>query len=203
MSNRLWSTAINDNHAASHFPYIYDPTAVISGSNPIQTGAWRPYTINDITTQNVSISGGVSISSVAVTGGSIAISNTPNVNVNNNSFPVTGAGGFFGITGTPNVNVTNPVLAVSGNTTVINTVTINSGSFALTPGIITSSQAQIPVGVRSYFIAIISGNAWVNGVGPMISPFTIGGGGYDGHWILNTAINFGVTGGFITYGYES
>ena len=143
------------------YEYIRDPNLVIyNGAGAvIETGGWRPLVPSDLAA-NVSISGGVSVGNVAVTGGSIAISNTPNV-------------------------------------------IINSGSFGLTPGTITGSQAQIPVGARSYFIAVSSGNAWVNGSGPFIAPIGFGGGGYDGHWTLNSAINIGCTGGFVNYGYEA
>ena len=96
------------------------------------------------------------------------------------------------------LGVTVGAVAITGNPSV----TINSGSFGFSGNVITSSQAQIPVGARSYFIAVLSGNAWINGVGPYISPFTVGGGGYDGRWTLNTAINVGITGGFVNYGYE-
>lgn len=213
MADRSFSSIFNIGKASPHFPYIYDPNATIN-ENPLTTGAWRPWTINDVGA--VSISGGVSVGNVAVTGGSINIVGTPPVTVVNNSFPVTGAGGFFGLTGTANIAVTGGSISIVGpltltgtltnsvtgtvNTTgtvtanVTGVVTIDSGSFALTINMITGSQVQIPVGVRAYSISVISGSAFINGNGPFFSMYTLNGGGYDGRWTLNTAINIGCTG---------
>lgn len=116
MSNRTYSAAFNEQKSAPGFNYIYDPNAFNSG-NPNATGAWRPYSTSDISNNTVNVSGlNLSVGNVAVTGGAIAISNTPNV------VPV---GGFVGLTGTPTVNVTNPVLATSGIVTVLSLPTQN------------------------------------------------------------------------------
>lgn len=191
MADRTFSSAINIGKSQPHFQYIFDPTAV--GSGTPQTGTWRPFTVNDIQNNTLTFTGSgiINVTNVAVTGGFIAISNVPTVTLSiPPSFPVTGAGGFIGITGSPTVSVVtsgNP-LAISGN------VTINSGSFGLTITGLTGSQSQIPIGAKSYQISIISGNAFINGVGPITNPYTLNGGKFDGHWTLNTAINFGCTG---------
>jgi hypothetical protein len=86
MSNRYWSTAINDQHGAPHFLYIYDPAAIITNGPQTLTGAWRPYTTADITA--VSITGlTVAVDNTAVTGGFI--------NLNSGTFTPT----FTGISG--------------------------------------------------------------------------------------------------------
>lgn len=92
------------------------------------------------------------------------------------------------VSGVVQSNVTNGVLPVSGN------VIINSGTYVSSFSAITGSQVQIPVGTRQWSIAVESGGAYVNGV-LMNAPITLGGGGYDGRFILSTAINVGTTGG--------
>ena len=176
MSNRLWSSAPNDNRTAPSLPYIYDPNAVNNGVVPPITGNWRPYCTTDI--GSVSISG-LSITSVAVTGGSIAISN-----------PV------LAVTGALSASIN--AVAVTGNPNV----TIDTGSFLPSFSAITNGQMQIPVGARQYSVAVESGSAYINGM--LINAQTIiNGGGYDGRRTLSSAINVGCTGGRIIVTYET
>lgn len=64
MSNRLYSVPINDHRAAPAFIYLYDPQALITGTNgAIVTGAQRPLTTIDFYS---AITGG--IGSIVVTG---------------------------------------------------------------------------------------------------------------------------------------
>jgi hypothetical protein len=50
------------------------------------------------------------------------------------------------------------------------------------------------VGVKQWTIAVESGSAYMNGI--LLNTSTIiDGGGYDGRFILGTAINVGCTGG--------
>lgn len=133
---------------------------------------------------------------------------------------VTGNQGYYtgawipalaGPDGSLNVNINSGVnIAFSGSNFSISNVavtggniTINSGSYAPSFSIITSSQTQIPVGAKSWSISVVSGSAYVNGTGPISAYTNINGGGYDGRFTLNTAINVGTTGGNVLIAYET
>ena len=60
---------------------------------------------------------------------------------------------------------------------------------------ITSGQAQIPVGTKSWYVSAVSGNVWLDGI-RLLTSTQIDGGGYDGRTNLETAINVGTTGGY-------
>ena len=138
---------------------------------------------------------------VAVTGGFIAISNVPTVTLSSaGAFPVTGAGGFFGITGSPTVNVVNSgsVLNISG----IVTAPYLTGIFSPVFTGITGSQIQIPAGVKSYSVFVLSGSAFVQGT---LLPTTslVKGGRYGGGFLSSYALNVGCTGGFTVITWET
>ena len=63
MSNRLWSSAPNDNRTAPSLPYIYDPNAVNNGVVPPITGNWRPYATTDI--GSITLTGALAVLPVA------------------------------------------------------------------------------------------------------------------------------------------
>lgn len=209
--DRLYTSAFNTNKSQPHFDYIFDPNSVIQNtpSGPI-TGAWRPAVPTDfqqVVTVNLT-GAGVNVQNVAVTGGSIGISNQPNVFVNGGYVGLTGQSisvmaNITGqpivvsavVTGSPNVTNNGGFVGITGN------VLINSGTFAANFGTVTAGQAQIAAGSRSYTINAVSGNAWINGVGPFISPITVKGGSYT-NLTTSNAINFGTTGGYIVYSYE-
>lgn len=60
-------------------------------------------------------------------------------------------------------------------------------------GTITSGQAFIPNGAKSYQITVVSGVAFIDGV-MHIAGQSIAGGGYDGRQLLTRPIAFGATG---------
>jgi hypothetical protein len=140
------------------------------------------------------------------------------------------SGGYVGITGAPVVTITG-VLATSTSVTVgnvavtggsIQTITTGSlnvtmGNVAVTGGNInvavtgasigfnltsmTSGQVQIPAGAISWFIAIESGQSYINGV-YVNAQQSLNGLGYDGHQKLSSAINVGCTGGRVLVSWE-
>lgn len=153
--NRSFSSVYGVQHASPGFLYLWDPTLVVSGTAPNGvTGGWYAASRADFAA-SINVSGlNLTVGSVAVTGGSIAISNTPNVTVIN---PIA-------VTGTHPVTVTNPLsvtgsvtiaggssngtVAVTGNPgfTVVNalsvtglTVSTTSGPIAVTGGQITAT----------------------------------------------------------------
>lgn len=75
------------------------------------------------------------------------------------------------------------------------TTTTILGSTTYTPSlsVLTGSQIQIPVGVRSASVAVNSGYAVVNGTS-IPQGVTLNFGGYNGCPTLSTAINVGSTG---------
>lgn len=78
---------------------------------------------------------------------------------------------------------------------------VSGGLYAPTFLAITSGQAQIPTGVKSWSVGIESGTAFLNGVA-MNAQMAINGGDYDGRYRLGTAINVGITGGRVVLTYE-
>lgn len=118
--------------------------------------------------------------------------------------PITGAWlpALGGPDGSLNVNISSGInISLSGASFGISSVavtggniTINSGSYSPNFVIITNSQTQIPVGAKSWAVSVISGSAYINGVGPIFAYANINGGGYDGRFPLNAAINVGGTG---------
>jgi hypothetical protein len=184
MSDRFYTATFNGGKAAPHFPYIYDPNAIISGGgvgNPLSTGAWRPWQTTDNGATNLTVSGGINVGNVAVTGGVI------------------------GIIGTPPITVANSVLAISGNT-------VNNGGFVsvsnATGGYspvftgLSSGQIQIPQGVKAYSITVASGSAYLQST---YLPFgtSVGGGQYGGGFLSNFALNVGCTGGYTLVTWET
>lgn len=101
---RYFSKLYNIEKGAPSFNHLYDPSLTWSSNNQVFTGGFRPIFPTDLAA-NISLSGvSLSIGAVAVTGGQIAISNTPNVNIVNSVVPVSG-----------NTTIINSVVPVSGN----------------------------------------------------------------------------------------
>ncbi len=99
------------------------------------------------------------------------------------------------ISGVVQSNVTNPILSVSGNV-------ISSGTFSPTFSGTTSGQIQIPIGARTWSIAIESGTAtYVNGA-LFTTTRTLQGGNYNGQQTLSSVINVGTTGGRVVAYWE-
>jgi len=67
--------------------------------------------------------------------------------------------------------------------------------------IATSGDYTIPSNVRSWGLSIESGNAYFNGVGPIIAGNVLKGGGYAGYTTKNS-LNVGITGGKAVLIYE-
>jgi len=131
---RNWSTTINEQHSSPVFNYLFDAATIFTpiGKPPI-TGSWRPLVPADLAA-NISLSGvSLTIGSVAVTGGQVAISN-----------PVTVGGGFLGITGTTNVNVANSIVPVSGIVTsvVLPSTTVSTSTPSGTFGTILAANSS-------------------------------------------------------------
>lgn len=97
------------------------------------------------------------------------------------------------------LNVTVGAVAVTGSPIVVPA----SGSYSAIFSGFNNGQAQIPIGAKDYSIAAISGNLYINGYGPIPSPFAVAGGEFDGRQALATVINFGLTGGLCVYSYEA
>lgn len=122
--------------------------------------------------------------------GPIAVSGAFQANVTTSNTDVVGAlttGNAFlaGISGQLATNIDAPVV-------------INSGTYTPSLYIITGSQMQIPAGVRSASVTVVSGSAFVNAVGPFMAGFSMGFGGYDGRFLMSTAVNVGCTGSAAT-----
>lgn len=188
MSDRFYSRSFNQNHSFPNFPYIWDNNAVITGNNPISTGAWRPFTVNDVQNNTVTLTGnGISVQNVAVTGGFVAITNVPTVTVGNSFVPVVAFSGVA-VTG-GSISFTNTLLATSG----ISTVPYLTGIFSPVFTGFSTGQVQIPAGVKSYSISVLSGSAFVQatllGQGALVK-----GGRYGGGFLSNYALNVGCTG---------
>lgn len=179
--NTLYPTLPNANHGSPGMMYVFDNTTIISGGGQPVTGAWRPVSPGDLSA-NISLTGGVfnaAVDDVAVTGGFIAISNTPGVIVQNGILP---------ISGNVNSTITNSILPVSGISTVV------GGVYTPSFSIVTGSQVIIPVGVRSASVSIVSGTAYVNGTGPVVAGVTLKFGGYDGRYLSSAGVVVGATG---------
>lgn len=87
------------------------------------------------------------------------------------------------------VNITGQTIPVhvTGN--------VNSGVFTSTTSIITGSQLVVASGFKSASVAIISGYAYVNGVGPIGNGISMTyGGGYGGGYISAAPLVVGTTG---------
>ena len=88
---------------------------------------------------------------------------------------------------------------ISGGLTIGNvgvtggSITINSGSYTPTFSFVTAGQVTIPAGAKQASVTVTSGLAAVNGsIAPIGTVVKIGG--YDGRFILGSAINVGCTG---------
>lgn len=78
---------------------------------------------------------------------------------------------------------------------------LSAGSFNLSFTAISSGVYSIPVGVSSWSLTVESGNAFINGAGPVNAGNSINGGGYGG-FKTAAAINVGITGGWGYLSYE-
>jgi archaellum component FlaG (FlaF/FlaG flagellin family) len=119
---RFFSSQINLDKAHPAFQYIWDKSLVWTVPNGQSiTGGARPVVPEDLAA-NISVSGlSLSVGSVAVTGGQVAISNNPGVTVLNPTYAQYNTGGYIGITGTPNFSFTNSTInvAITGQPTHI------------------------------------------------------------------------------------
>jgi hypothetical protein len=86
-----------------------------------------------------------------------------------------------------------------GNVKVVSTS--ESGSYTPSFNAVTSGQIQIPVGAKSYSIAVESGRAFVNGV--LFNTLTSYNGGNHELYSLSNSINVGCTGGRVIVIWEN
>jgi hypothetical protein len=203
MSNRTYTSALNDGMGAANFPYIYDPNYVTTGSvgQPI-TGSWRPYGTSDISNNNISVSG------LNLTVGAVAITGMPPVQISN--FPTLNAvSGQVFITNTTPINVTGIILtqvtgAVSASfdsTAIVNAHITGNNYLANISGKLNSivpvsglvsltNTAPIPIsGVVNASVTI--GNLAITGFNSTIPPLAVSG-------VFTASVgNVAVTGGNI------
>lgn len=165
--------------------YIFDQSAVITGiTNPI-SGAWRPLIPSDLAA-TINVSGGMTVNSNP----SVAITGNPSVQISN--FPYQ-----FGITG--NINATG-IMGISGDIGLVGSVgitgdvTIAGSTYNSFLSGITSGTVVIPVGSKSWSIAVESGNCYLNTT-LLNNGTSLNGGGYDGRYTLGTSLSIGCTGG--------
>lgn len=109
---RSFSTVFNVGHSSPVFLYCYDPNAVVTGDNQPITGCERPMQPSDFAT---TISGGLTIGNVGVTGG--------NITINSGAYTPT----FSFVTAG---QVTIPAGAKQASITVVSGLTSINGSFA-------------------------------------------------------------------------
>ncbi len=165
--------------------YIFDQGAVITGiTNPI-TGCWRAAQPSDFAA-SINVTGGLSVNSSP----SVAITGNPNVTVSN--FPYQ-----FGITG--NINATG-IMGISGDIGLVGSVgitgdvTIAGSTYTSLISGITSGTVVIPIGAKSWSIAVESGSCYMNTT-LLNNGTSLNGGGYDGRYTLGTSLSIGCTGG--------
>lgn len=150
MSNRTYTSALNDGKGTPTFQYIWDASLVSTGAGRPITGNWRIFTTTDIATNNISLTGSnFVINNVAVTGGQIAITNG-------------------------SITVVNPLLATSGNATIVNTAPIPvSGVVTIpftAPVYVTGSFAT-----SSAATVLLTGNSLVGITGGTLNVAVTGG----------------------------
>lgn len=132
MSNRSYSAVPNDGHTSATLEYIYDSSHVYSGvGGQLQTGAWRPRTVADLSSNNISVSGlNLSVTAVAITG-------NPQVQVSN--FPaITPVSGLMSLSPSTSMNVAVTGGMITGQ--LAGTVTVNS--VAITGSPVVTSKVQ-------------------------------------------------------------
>lgn len=166
--------------------YIFDANAVNTGALPPTTGNWRALVPTDFaSTINVSGSGfQVNVPS------SVAITGNPSVNISNQIYQI-------GITG--DVNATG-ILGIAGDVNMIGQVGVSGkvdilgSTYQSFVSGITSDTIVIPTGSKSWSIAVESGSCYLNNT--LLNQGTsLNGGGFDGRYMLNSAISVGCTGG--------
>lgn len=91
---------------------------------------------------------------------------------------------------------------ITGHAAIITGAWVPEGASIITPSFarLTGSQTQIPAGSTKWSISVVSGGAFINGVGPFIAGYNLNGGGYG--MALSTPINVGTTGGLTYVNWE-
>lgn len=162
-SNRYFSPVVNSNHAASPgFQYVWDNGAVTSGGAGLAiTGAWRPVTPGDLSSTLTLTGSGlmVVVDDVAVTGGSIAISNNPGVTI---ITPVVAVSGYstltnpVTLTGNPQVQLSSAVALTGAPLVTLGSQPIYvTGAITITGGAVIATYTGVqPVSVTNFSASI-------------------------------------------------
>lgn len=176
--NRYYPQAFNDGKAAPVFQYIYDPFALTTGNaGIIETGAFRPYTLEDIASINVDITGlSVSVGAVAITGNTIVEVNNPILPISGNSTIINPVLPISGI-----INIGGSIVPTSGISTILSlptsNITVTGGKISLTGGSVNILNGILPISGTTNInnsIVPISGNATIiNSVVPTSGVSTI------------------------------
>lgn len=164
--NRTYSEAFNNGKAAPNFPYIWDANVLATGKDGLTTGAWRMYSTNDISNNNISVSG------LNLTVGAVAITGTPPVQISN--FPaITPISGIVTINSLPTHNVAvtgNPQVSISNTapinvTGIINTVVTGTlgGNVTVNSVAITGAPVVTITGIVATSASVTVGNVAVTG----------------------------------------
>lgn len=120
MSNRTYSSALNDGKGAPDFGYIYDPANVSTGGQgQLITGNWRPYSTSDISNTQVNVSG------LSLTVGAVAVTGNPQVTVSNALLGTSGVATILSLP-TQNVAVTGGSILTIVTGTLGGSVTVSS-----------------------------------------------------------------------------
>ena len=164
--------------------YLWDQDAVMSGStaSSMRTGAWRAITPEDFS--DINISGvNISVGAVAVTGSPTVVVTAPIV--------ISGmVGAVVPVSGVTQSNITNVIpVPVSGSVVSVG-ATYTPNFF----NIVATGQQIIPATAKAWSVTVVTGAAWVDGMGPLLAGTSLAGGNYDIRSTLSRTIAVGGTG---------
>lgn len=117
-----------------------------------------------------------------------------NVVITGNNPAITGA--FLPVTLDANGNLNVAIaggISISGASLSSNVAVTGGGTFTPTSIIITGSQQVINAGYKAASVAIMSGYAYINGIGPYLAGASLSYGGYNGYLSTNSLV-VGTTG---------
>lgn len=146
LPNQLYPTLSNANHGTPQFMYVFDNSYIITGHGQPISGAWRPVSPGDLSSTLTLTGSGINVivDDVNVSGGQIAISNTPGVIIQNAVVPVSG---FSTLTNTSiNVAVTgSPTVTITGISSVGingNVSTVSAGGYVGITGVVSVTNNE-------------------------------------------------------------